>query len=209
MSGFARAPSRHGADLAALEPGFADPVHDAQASFRAVLEAMAHPGKIVSLPISPMGVPPAPLRQGSAAIALTLCDSDTSIWLDTASPDAANYLTFHCGARFANAPGDARFAFITDADAFPALNTFALGSDEYPERGATLVVQVSELGNGSGVVLRGPGIRGETQLKVAGLPERFWVERADLAELFPRGVDVVFVVGDMLAALPRSTRVVG
>ena len=207
MSGFARAPSRHGADLAALEPGFADPVHDAQASFRAVLEAMAHPGKIVSLPISPMGVPPEPLCKGSAAIALTLCDSDTSIWLDAASPDAANYLAFHCGALIAAAPGNALFVFVSDADALPPLHTFALGSDEHPERSTTLVIRVAGLRNGDGVRLRGPGIRDDIRLDVAGLPRRFWAERAALNELFPRGLDILFVSQHSLSALPRATRI--
>ena len=32
-------------------------------------------------------------------------------------------------------------------------------------------------------------------------------ERAALAELFPRGVDLLFVYGDALAAVPRSARV--
>jgi alpha-D-ribose 1-methylphosphonate 5-triphosphate synthase subunit PhnH len=40
---------------------------------------------------------------------------------------------------------------------------------------------------------------------VTGVPTRFWDERAALAELFPRGLDILFVCGDKLAALPRST----
>jgi len=38
---------------------------------------------------------------------------------------------------------------------------------------------------------------------VAGLPARFWTERAALAELFPRGLDVLFVSGGDLVGLPR------
>jgi alpha-D-ribose 1-methylphosphonate 5-triphosphate synthase subunit PhnH len=89
-----------------------------------------------------------------------------------------------------------------------ALEAFALGSDEYPERSATLVIEVSGVVSGDGALLRGPGIRDGTRLGVAGLPIRFWEERASLAELFPRGLDILFVSGHRLAALPRSTRIV-
>lgn len=57
------------------------------------------------------------------------------------------------------------------------------------------------------MALSGPGIRDQLCLDVNGLPERFWAERRELAELFPRGLDVVFTAGDRIAALPRSTRI--
>jgi alpha-D-ribose 1-methylphosphonate 5-triphosphate synthase subunit PhnH len=207
MTGFARSQLPRSADFARLEPGFADPVHDAQACFRAVLAAMAHPGQIVPLPVSPAGSPPMPLRAAAASIALTLCDGDTPVWLDAVSAEAAAYLAFHCGAPLGNAPDEARFALVTDAAALPPLDLFALGSDEYPERSATLVIQVCDLANGSGMALRGPGIQEEIRLHVGGLPPRFWVERMALAELFPRGLEILFVGDDKLAALPRSTRI--
>lgn len=192
-------------DYAGLAPGFADPVHDAQACFRAVLEATAHPGRIVTVAGSLPGG--AALSPAARAVALTLCDIDTPVWLDAASAAEAGYLAFHCGAPLALSPAEARFAFVTDAGALPPLADFALGSDEYPERSATLVIEVADLAEEAGTVLRGPGILGERRLNVSGLPARFWAERAALAELFPRGLDVLFTSGSRLAALPRSTRV--
>ena len=207
MSGFPGARPFGSGGFGRLEPGFADPVHDAQTCFRAVLDAMAHPGRIVPLPVSLAGGAPTPLGLGAALIALTLCDNDTPVWLDEASAGAAGYLTFHCGAPLVSSPADARFAFLADAAALPPLETFALGTDEYPERSATVVIEVAGLSSGSGAVLRGPGIPGEARLAAAGLPARFWRERAALNELFPRGLDVLFVNGAAVAALPRSTRV--
>jgi alpha-D-ribose 1-methylphosphonate 5-triphosphate synthase subunit PhnH len=195
------------ADFGRLEPGFADPVRDAQACFRTILEAMAHPGRIVTLPVSLVGAAPAPLGTGAASIALTLCDIDTPVWLDEASAGAAGYLAFHSGAPLAVNPGEAWFAFISDARALPQLNTFALGADDYPERSATVVIEIAGFAGGSGVTLRGPGIRDATRLGIAGLSARFWTERAALGELFPRGIDVLFVSGGNLAALPRSIRI--
>ncbi|HML09248.1 MAG TPA: phosphonate C-P lyase system protein PhnH [Stellaceae bacterium] len=196
----------HSGDFGALEPGFGDPVHDAQASFRAVLDAMANPGRIVTMPVAlPCSLP---LGAAAAAIALSLCDGDTPVWLDTASAAASSYLIFHCGAPLAAMPGEASFAFLTDPAAMPPLDSFALGTDEYPERSATLVIEVPRLADAGGLRLRGPGIKGEARLEIAGLPARFWVERAALAELFPRGLDILFVCGDALVAVPRSTQIV-
>ena len=51
-----------------LSPGFADPVLDAQASFRAILEAMSRPGRIQR--IDARITPPAPLCTAAAAALL-------------------------------------------------------------------------------------------------------------------------------------------
>jgi alpha-D-ribose 1-methylphosphonate 5-triphosphate synthase subunit PhnH len=195
-----------GGDFALLQPGFADPVRDAQACFRAVLNALAHPGRIVPMPIALPS--PLPLGLAAASVALSLCDNDTPVWLDAASAGTANYLTFHCGAPLVTVSAQASFAFIADAEAMPPLDGFALGTDEYPERSTTLVIEVAGLYDDRGVVLRGPGILGEARLGVTGLPARVWAERAALAELFPRGIDILFTCGGALAAVPRSTRVV-
>jgi len=204
MTGATATPNPGPANFAGIAPGFADPGREMQACFRAVLDAMAHPGRIVELPCALPA--PLPLGQAAAAIALSLCDIDTPVWLDTAASGAADYLAFHCGAPRAAKPTEASFAFTGDAEKLPPLDRFALGTGEYPERGTTLMIEVAGLADRSGVMLRGPGIDGETRLAVTGLPARFWGEREALAELFPRGLDVIFTCGNALAALPRSTR---
>ena len=50
-----------------MNPGFADPTLDAQTSFRAVLHAMAQPGRILRLHASP-AQPPAGLAPAAAAL---------------------------------------------------------------------------------------------------------------------------------------------
>lgn len=195
-------PAMPAAGLAELAPGFRDPVHDAQTMFRAILDALAHPGRIVERPAALAA--PAPLGDAAAAIALTLCDMDTPIWLDSGLVRCADYLRFHCGAPL-SAPGDAHFAFVSDPSALPALDAFALGSDEYPDRSTTLVVEVAGLRAGEGHTLSGPGIAESTRLAVTGLPDGFWRERETLAVLMPRGLDVIFTCGPRLAVVPRTT----
>ena len=182
-------------------PGFADPVRDGQACFRSVLDAMARPGTIHT--IAAPAAPPPPLHCATAAVLLTLCDADTPLWLDGAAGAAAPWVAFHAGAPLA--PLD-RAAFAVALCAVPLAGLDA-GTDDAPEGGATLILQVPALGQGRRFRLSGPGLAGPAVLEVAGLPDGFAAEWAANHALYPRGVDLVLCAGDRLAALPRTVTV--
>lgn len=190
-----------------LRPGFFDPSIQSQRVFRGVLDAMARPGILVDLAVEL--APPAPLDPATAAVALTLADYETPLWLDCGDGAAAQYLRFHCGCPMTAETGAGAFAIITAPAAMPPLSAFRAGCDEYPDRSATLIVQVPSLTAGPVWRLSGPGILGGIGLAVAGLPPAFrqWAE--DNHALFPRGVDLIFTSGAALVALPRSTRLEG
>lgn len=184
-----------------IAPGFHDPVLGAQSAFRAVMQAMAQPGRIMTL----TGLPeaPAPLPPAMAAAALALCDAETPLWHD-AGAQAGAWLDFHLGAP----PSPLRHAaFVLACGATPALSDLASGSDEAPQDGATLLLRVDGLRGGAGWRLEGPGIRDHAMLAVSGLAGGFVAARAALAPMLPRGVDIVLCCGAMLAAIPRSTRI--
>jgi alpha-D-ribose 1-methylphosphonate 5-triphosphate synthase subunit PhnH len=184
-----------------LTPGFADPVLDAQAAFRAVLEAMSRPGRVLHAGASLR--PPAPLMPAAAAVLLALADADTPLACD-AGPTVLDWLRFHCGAPLV-APGSAAFVLATAAP--PPLDALAPGSEEKPQHGATLVLQVAGLEPGRGWRLTGPGIEREHRLHVIGAPAGFLAGWAANRARFPRGVDVVLCAGDRLAALPRTVMI--
>jgi alpha-D-ribose 1-methylphosphonate 5-triphosphate synthase subunit PhnH len=185
-----------------LTPGFADPVLDAQATFRAVLEAMSRPGRVQR---AGAGLtPPSPLMTASAAVLLTLADAATPVWHD-AGGQADAWLRFHAGAPVAAVPRDAVFALATRAA--PALELLDAGTEEEPERGATLLIQVEAIEEGAGLCLTGPGIEHEHRLFVRGLPDGFVAAWAANRALSPRGVDVILCAGDRLAALPRTVAI--
>jgi alpha-D-ribose 1-methylphosphonate 5-triphosphate synthase subunit PhnH len=195
--------------VAEMPAGFANKVLSAQSTFRSVMDAMARPGSVQRI-VAPSGVP-GPMMRGTAAIALTLFDQDTPVWLDAAmaaAPDAGKWIRFHCSAPVIGDASICDFAVIADPLALQRFDRFALGSGEYPDRSTTLIVQVQSLTQGPAIELSGPGIDGTTLLRAAiGIPDlldRLAVNHA----LFPRGVDLVLVADDAIAAIPRTTRLV-
>jgi alpha-D-ribose 1-methylphosphonate 5-triphosphate synthase subunit PhnH len=193
-----------------LAPAFADPVDDAQAVFRAVMDAIARPGTAQTL--GPALAPPAPLSRGAGAIALALLDYESPFWLDetlSRQPDVAQWLRFHTGAPIARTPEDAAFAFVAAPARLPDFESFALGTTEYPDRSTTLVLQVEHLSGSAMMDLSGPGIAGERAFALSHGPADLVARLQRNHALFPRGVDLLFVTGDAVAAIPRSTRVRG
>jgi alpha-D-ribose 1-methylphosphonate 5-triphosphate synthase subunit PhnH len=195
--------------VAELPAGFADKVLSAQSTFRSVMDAMARPGSVQRVTAA-VGAP-AGMMRGAAAIALTLFDHDTPIWLDaamSATSDVAKWLKFHTSAPVVADSSIASFALVGDARNLPALDRFAFGSNEYPDQSTTLILQVESLTQGSTFEVKGPGIDG-TALLQAMLQPRDLFQRLTINEgLFPRGLDVVLVHDDLIVAIPRTTRLV-
>src|SRR5690349_20303551 len=113
------------AEIAELPAGFADKVLAAQSTFRAIMEAMARPGSVQQITASAGA--PSPLMRGTAAIALTLFDHDTPIWLDLRIAEAAavaGWIKFHTSAPVIADSSVSQFALIGDGDALPGLDRF-------------------------------------------------------------------------------------
>jgi len=194
---------------AELPAGFADKVLSAQSTFRSVMDAMARPASVERVTAS-VGAP-STIMPGSAAIALTLFDHDTPIWLDPAlagAPDIAKWLKFHTGAPVISDTSVCSFALALNGGNLPALDRFSFGSNEYPDRSTTLILQVESLNEGRVYELRGPGIDGTAILQAVIEPDDLFERLAINAALFPRGLDVMLVHDDAVVAIPRTTRLV-
>jgi alpha-D-ribose 1-methylphosphonate 5-triphosphate synthase subunit PhnH len=190
-----------------LPAGFVDKVLSAQSTFRSVMDAMARPGSVQR--INAVAGTPAAMMRGTAAIALTLFDHDTPIWLDpgmSRTSDVAKWLKFHTSAPVIADSSICSFALIGDPRNLPALDRFAFGSNEYPDRSTTLILQVDSLTDGPAFELQGPGIDGTAPLQAIIQPENLFERLAVNAALFPRGIDVVLVHDDAIVAIPRTTR---
>ena len=187
-----------------ISVGFTDPVHDAQAAFRNVLEALSRPGRRFS-----MGAPFKGLTLGAAMahVLLALADDDTPVWWQHEESSLTAWLRFHTGAPIADAPGAAAFGVLTDVRSVPLFSAFAMGSVDSPEGSTTLILEVPSFDEGPAVELRGPGIKDMQVVRIAGLPDNFWTQWQANHGVFPQVVDIVFTCADAVIGLPRTTRV--
>ena len=178
----------------------------AQRTVTALRRAMAEPGMIEKLEI-PAGVPAA-LPRGLAAVAVTLADFETPLWLDeqlASAPEVARYLRFATGAPIVEDPARAAFALVSRATAMPPFTWFSTGSDAYPDRSVTIVTEVQTWAAMHRFELKGPGIATTRSFAAGPLPGDFETRMAENRALFPRGVDLIMTSGDEVLALPRST----
>lgn len=184
-------------DDAVMTGGFADPSIQSAQAFRAAMMAMARPGDILSVAGAQA---PAGVSVAASVLLLVLCDPQTPVWLAPShdSDELRRWIAFHTGAPVVDQRGYAVFALGVWDNLVP-LQDYQIGTAEYPDRSATLIVEMGAL-RADGAVLRGPGIADAAGLN---LPEvaAFRANRA----LFPLGLDFFFTCGDRLAALPRST----
>ena len=185
----------------ALSGGFADASFDSAHAFRTLLDVMARPGLIGRLM---QAKAPAPASPSLATALLTLCDGTTPLFLapSHATPALKDWIAFHVGAPLTADPAEAVFA-AGSWDSLGGIERFAVGSDDYPDRSTTVLVETEWLAN-EGLRLTGPGIATSAFLN---LPQSWLLALQSNHALYPQGVDCFFCCEEAIAALPRSTRV--
>ena len=190
-----------------IVPGFSDPVFQSQAAFRALLAALSEPGTLQQ--VASEITPPEGLATATATALLTLADYETPVWLPEAlrNGPAGAWLRFHCAAALVDSPAEAAFAVIDGTASEPKLSAFNLGTDQFPDRSTTVIVQVTGLEGGPALALAGPGIPGTRTTAPQGLRSGFTDELRESGALYPLGVDVLLAHGEGLIGLPRSTQI--
>lgn len=183
---------------ATLAGGFDNAAQQSAQAFRAAMRAMARPGTLETVQGA---TPPQGLSVAAGSLILTLCDPDTPLHL-AGRCDAApvrDWVRFHTGAPIVG-PEYAMFAVGQWSDLTP-ITRFQTGTPEYPDRSATLIVELDVLA-ANGARLTGPGIKSSATLS---LPEINAFK--DNSNLFPLGCDFFFTCKDQVAGLPRTTRI--
>ncbi len=189
-------------DLASVIPGFPEPTADSQGVFRDCLEALSAPGRCVEMCTAIDAVPG--IHPASLVLLLAMLDQDTNLWLSPSAAAAAATFRFHTGCRLVDDPAAAHFALAANPQELPALEVFAGGTDEHPERSATLLLQVPAFA-GARWLLTGPGIESSIRVAAPDLGDGFVAQWQRNRGRFPRGIDLFLVCGRTLCGLPRTT----
>ncbi|WP_199635645.1 phosphonate C-P lyase system protein PhnH [Serratia sp. PAMC26656] len=188
-----------------LLTGFEQPIDQSQHAFRLILKALSEPGYTVTLQGCPVW---GALNAASTAALLTLADQETPIQLCEAfkSEQVLTNIRFHSGAPLAAQPEEVCFALFDTQLQAADLLTLPHGSEISPEFGATVIVQLNGLEQGTPLRLTGPGIERQRQVSPQ-LPPALLDFLINRPLRFPLGLDILLTCGDRLLALPRTTRV--
>lgn len=171
---------------AVFDGGFENPPVNSAEAFRAAMNAMARPGTSheINGAVAPEGISVA-----AASLLLTLCDPEIGLYLAPSvdSKSLREWLAFHTGARIVDAE-DADFAIGNWSELCP-LDRFAIGTSEYPDRSATLIVEMGAE-DGVAAALRGPGIKDSATMELPDI-----ASFQNNALLYPLGLDFFFTSG--------------
>jgi len=198
---------------------------DANYTFRTMLQTLSRPGTIEALTLSTESqcIPETALMlavidvETKFAVLSSLEDIDAKVW--------ARLLSSASGAPQTELP-KAEWVLSFGEPSTEELNSLSRGSAYEPEGGCRLVVACDKLSRhvndghdintdasqldasrtSTTISLCGPGVNGQTNLRVEGLSELFFSTLAKINNSFPAGVDVWLCdqLGH-LAAISRST----
>ena len=160
------------------------------ATYDALMWALSRPGLPRDLP-----------EPGQAGLVEALLDRECNVYC--AEPELAGF-ALRTGAALV-APDQADHLFYATVHTLDVLKQISLGTDLYPETGATLVCN-GTIGAGQGLRLSGPGCKGPVEIRLGGLPEGFWQMRARVLR-YPLGFELFVVDGARVLGVPRSCAV--
>lgn len=200
------APANHSSiETQRLWQGFQNQVIESQRCFKKAMKAMSEPGYLATLDPLKTSVN---ISSATFSLALTLVDQDISVWVSPQLSSATfiDNLRFYCGCRLTKTPQEADFVFIQLSE-WQQLEGFKQGTEEYPDRFPTLIIEVDGLEEKGDIQLSGPGINGSRSVDIVGINQKHIELLQRNQQHFPMGYDFMFTCGNQLMALPRTTQV--
>ncbi|QIB74262.1 phosphonate C-P lyase system protein PhnH [Halogeometricum borinquense] len=177
-----------------------DPVHDTQATFRALVDATSRPGTVEQIPTT----------SARDAIVSTLVDHEVSLY----GGDETLRTALKRESRLDDAPFEEADVLVVDGHTDGRVIDAKRGTLKEPSEGATLIYEVDSVGGdaeaaeaGLTLTLSGPGIPGNRTVAVSGVPADEIAAINDAQSTYPRGVDVYLTAGKKVVSLPRSANV--
>ena len=145
------------------------------------------------------------------ALLMTLLDGEVRFCFaahaDKQAADKINQLTYAVQAQAAQADYIVVTRDTKPQELVEVLEQARIGTLSDPHDSATVIIEVQELDSSRGLILKGPGIKDFTDLRVRTTHEWLPTRNEKVAE-FPLGIDLILLdVHGNIACLPRSTRI--
>jgi len=174
-----------------------------QQTFRVLLNAMARPGSIDTVPLHDSGA------EYAAALSVmeALVDHEVTFALLPERPELVDAVLRQTGSRL-EALEQAGYVLCQPDTLSRVLDGAMEGSLEYPDHGATVICRVESIREGGKLALRGPGIEFVTRVSIDGFSDEAMRLLAERNSHPPLGLDLIFVAPDgRLVCLGRYTRI--
>jgi len=199
-------------NLSKMSAGFENIERDSQRIFRTVMDSFSRPGLRFDMSAL-VQASPGETASVAGTLLLALMESASSLCVSKSLhiTQWPSFLKFHTGCVLTQDSSQAQFIWIQQMQDLPSLMNCALGSPEFPDQSSTLIIDVEAIHSpstqGAGQVWSGPGIKEPMVIDIMGLPKAFWLERQNLQNLYPCGIDVIFCTPSQIVSLPRSTHI--
>ncbi len=157
--------------------------------FRNLLYAISYPGEVVKLKTSyPY---------------LSILNRDVSFYSD--NKEEVEFIRKYSEAIYTEVEKADYLIFHSEPDS-DTLKKIKRGDLEFPEKGATLFLKINKIGEGTKILMRGPGIKDSIKINLS-ISVNFFKILHEIND-FPIGIDIFFIDKDRnIVAIPRSVEV--
>jgi alpha-D-ribose 1-methylphosphonate 5-triphosphate synthase subunit PhnH len=169
---------------------------------------MARPGKVNN--IGEINIQsPENLHPASALVAFALLNSDVAFFTNKNSAELSEYLTVNTNARPTTISG-ADFVFIDGNDDGQVLYETNVGVLEYPEKSATVIIDVDNIydvpkDQTHEIILQGPGVDVEKRVYVRNISANILQALKEQNSEYPLGIDVILTDSEgHIMCIPRN-----
>lgn len=176
-----------------------------QKTFRALLQATSHPGRVYSLSQESE-------LNGLISALQTLLDHEVTFNVFGRQKEELEYKTIRATASKTANIEDADFIIIPSGNSEGEILHAKRGSLEYPDAGATVIYSIHSLSarddGGLKITLKGPGINGEISPFISGVGKKEFHYLKEINSEYPLGIDSIFIDSEnRIMCIPRSTRI--
>ncbi len=182
-----------------------DVIFDPQRIFRSLLDAMANPGRIITLP--DIRIEPPAANMYPLLLLMTLLDHEVSFSVLDDGALVTEYLKTNTGSKESRLE-NSDFILVYGGSSHGLIQRARVGTLEYPGESATVIYDIDSIGDDGGDVLlelSGPGIADKRRIGASGIEENE-IEDVLAMQDYPLGLDLIFSDrAGRIACIPRST----